>query len=185
MNNDFLFERFVEDWASIYVPMKHERKNNERFFVTDSYYSLIPLIEGTNPDKSPIVVVESGMEGRVDERFDYPEWTVYFLCRAKDMRDGRSAVRAKREAKNILFDFRNMLLAFKKADPGLMNVPMKEDSYLYQLRQEALAGKPVLQHLDLNINYDSVGILLDGWQGVFCSFSHVIPYNFCIDYTEY
>jgi len=183
--DDFLFERFVEDWASIYLPMRHKREVNERFFVTDSYFSLVPMIEGTQPDKSPIVVVESSMEGRSDERFDYPSWTVYMLCRAQDMRDGRAAVHAKRIAKKCLFDLRNMMYALKKGDATLSDVPMEEGSYLYQLREDALAGKPVLSHIDLDIDYDSLGILFDGWQGVTCTFSHVLPYNRCIDTSEY
>lgn len=183
--NDFKFEKFVEEWAMIYKPMQHNRQNNVRFFVTDSYYSLVPLIQGTQSLHSPIVMIESSMDGVVDGKFDHPTYAVYMLSQSKDMRDGYSAIIAKREAKQCLFNLLNLMRAFQDGSDMLAYIPFPEGGYMQELYAKIQAGTPVLTALNLDVSYQTVGEMFDGWQGVYTTIDDTVAYDRCIEPSMY
>jgi len=183
MHDNFLFDRFTEEWASLYALMQHNPINRKRFYMVDNWYSMQPLIEGLDPRCSPSVVLEANLEGRIDDKFDRPTYTVYMIALA-DEREDNSLV-AKRRAKDALLAYRNLMNAFKNADPALEGMPFQKGSYLDSLRTAVFAGRKILQAIDLNIRYESTGRVLDGWYGVFATFEDCTPYNRCIDFNDY
>lgn len=180
---EFIYEKFIEEWASIYPPVMHDRKKNQRFLITDSYFNLIEMIKNARPDKSPILVLEGGMEGELGS-FNEFSFAVYFLVRADKMRDGYAAVEAYREALNHLAVFVNTLRAFKdgRFASGIDCIPMPEGSYMAEVAEAVKKGKRPLEGLDLdNVYYQPVGPKLDGWVGETASFTCKNPYERCID----
>ena len=130
----FQFHEFVENWASLYRPMQHipgPRSKNRRFYLVDSYMSMIDFAKSLPDAKSPCVVMESNQEGIVSDRFDYPEHTVYFMVKATDMQDGLAANAAKLESKLHMMKFLAYLLTKKEEEtPGLENIDLERAEYV-------------------------------------------------------
>lgn len=161
----FQFHEFVENWASLYKPMQHipgTRSRNCRFYLVDSYMSMIDFAKSLPDSKSPCVVMESNQEGIVSDRFDYPEHTIYFMVKATDMQDGRAAHAAKLESKQHMMKFLAYLQA-KKAEetPGLENIDLERAEYV------------------------TTGPLYNGWYSVSLTLSNMSPYSRCIDENDY
>lgn len=161
----FQFHEFVEHWASIYKPMCHvpgPRSRNVRFHLVDSYLSMVDFVKSLPDAKSPCVVMESNQEGVVSDRFDYPEYTLYFMVRATDVADGRAAMHAKLESKQHM---------------------MKFLAYVLSKKEEEEEG---LDNLDLErAEYNTTGPLYDGWYSVVLTLSDVARYSRCIDENDY
>lgn len=169
----YRFDKFVEHWASLYKPMLHEKGRhgrNKRFFLTDTYMGMVDFMTQIRPDRSPCVIMESGQEGTMTDRFDYPRYTLYFMVRAQDMSDGTSAMDAKIEAKQHMQKF---LIYLRRK---------KEEDELHR-RKSGLENIKIEQYLD----YQTVGPMYDGWFGVLISLENLEAYSTCIvadDYIE-
>lgn len=161
----FQFHEFVENWASLYRPMQHipgPRSKNCRFYLVDSYMSMIDFAKSLPDAKSPCVVMESNQEGIVSDRFDYPEHTVYFMVKATDMQDGLAAHAAKLESKRHMMKFLAYLQTKKEEEtPGLENIDMERAEYV------------------------TTGPLYNGWYAVSLTLSNMSPYSRCIDDNDY
>lgn len=161
----FEFDDFVEHWAEIYRPMQHvpgKKSKNKRFFSTDTYMGMSDFMTTVQPDKSPCVIMESNAEGELSDSFDMPEYTLYFMVRAKDMSDGAAAKVAKREAKMHMKKF---------------------ITYLKNKQEEEVRG---VENIDTSrIRYQTVGPMYDGWWGVTITLSDVQGLNRCMDGNDY
>lgn len=166
----YRFDEFVEHWATIYRPMLHQpgrTARNRRFFLTDTYMGLVDFMTQIRPDQSPCVVMESAQEGTINDRFDYPRYSLYFMVRAADMSDGRSAMEAKVEAKEHLLKFLN---------------------YLRSRRDDRLSPyQRLLQNIktDGYLDYQTIGPMYDGWFGVTVTLENLIPYSLCVNGEDY
>jgi len=145
---EFDYIKFTEEWAEIYKPMLHTpgfSGMNKRFFITDSYMTMVDFMAHMDPTTSPCVITESQQEGNVEEGWDYPMYSFYFMVRGDEMNDGKEAVQAKRSAKEIMMDFINFIRTFKYGNDEyerfgviLEQLPLVEDSYLWQLRRSII-----------------------------------------------
>ena len=185
MQKEFQFERFVEEWATIYHTMQHHPLHNNRFFLVDNWYALQSLVQGLEVMRSPAVVVETDLEGRIDDRFDRRRYTVYVIAQSTGQDNGRSALNAKRIAKSGILSLIDLLRAFKNNDPILDALPLQKGGYLDMLHNSILNGSTLLQALDLDVSYNTTGEIFDGWYGVYFSFEDCVPYNRCVDYNDY
>lgn len=185
MQEEFQFERFVEEWATIYHPMQHHPLHNERFFMIDNWYAMQSLVQRLEPMRSPSVVIETDLEGRLDDRFDHRRYTVYIIAQSAEQGNERSALKAKHIAKEGLLALHNMLRAFKENDELLDAMPFQKGGYLDLLRSSIQYGSKMLQAIDLEVSYNTTGEIFDGWYGAYFSFEDCVPYNRCVDYTDY
>ena len=169
----YRFDKFVEHWASIYRPMLHTPERygkNKRFFLTDTYMGMVDFMTQIRPGQSPCVVMESGQEGTMTDRFDYPRYSLYFMVRAGDMSDGAAAMEAKMEAKRHMQKFITYL-RHKKEQAEMLR------------RKTGLENIKIEQYLD----YQTVGPMYDGWFGVLISLENLEAYSTCVvsdDYVE-
>lgn len=189
---NFEFDKFTEEWAQIYAPMKHTPGidgTNKRFFICDSYMAMTEFMTGMEPENSPCVIIESQQEGNVDHGKDYPRYAMYFMVRANEMNDGHEAVKAKKSAKQVMIDFVNFIRPFKYyEDYGKLieEIEFKEGSYLYQLREAVRTGDYCMQNIGIdNFTYESLNQLYDGWYGVQLSLEDMVPYSMCLDQYNY
>lgn len=161
----FLFHEFVEKWASLYKPMQHipgERSKNRRFYLADSYMSMIDFVKTLPNANSPCVILESNQEGVISDRFDYPEYTLYFMVRASNMTDGWAANAAKLESKQHMLKFLAYLQLQKEAEVrGLENIDLER------------------------VEYVTTGPLYNGWYAVSLTLSNMSQYSRCIDENDY
>lgn len=178
-------ERLAEEWAELYGPMQHHPRNNRRFFMIDNWYAMAELVQGLEVQRSPSVVVESDMEGRIDDKFDRQRYTVYVIAQAREQGDARSSLKAKRIAKAGIMKFVNLLRAFQEHDRILSEMPFRKGGYLDQLRNVVQQGGNVMQAIDLDLSYDTTGEIFDGWYGVYVTFEDCVPLNRCIDLSDY
>lgn len=158
------FDQFVERWCMSYKPMLHEpgeTSKNNRFLYVDSYLAMVDVCKNIPTLKSPCLVMESAQEGTMDERFDYPEYTLYFMVKGDVKPDGRKNFMAKWEAKQHWLKFRTYF-SNKKED-------MKE-----------------FEHLSLeNLQYSTIGPLFNGWYAVAVTIPNIEKLNQCIDPNDY
>mgnify|MGYP003412898214 CR=1 FL=1 len=158
------FYHFVERWCMSYKPMLHEpgeTSKNNRFLYVDSYLAMTDVCKNIPTLKSPCLVMESAQEGTMDERFDYPEYTLYFMVKGDVKPDGRKNFMAKWEAKQHWLKFRTYF-SNKKED-------MKE-----------------FEHLSLeNLQYSTIGPLFNGWYAVAVTIPNIEKLNQCIDPNDY
>ena len=158
------FDQFVESWCMSYKPMLHEpgeNSKNNRFLFVDCYLAMVAVCKNIPTLKSPCLVMESAQEGTMDERFDYPEYTLYFMVKGDVKPDGRKNFMAKLEAKQHWLKFRTYF-SNKKED-------MKE-----------------FEHLSLeNLQYSTIGPLFNGWYAVAVTIPNIEKLNQCIDPNDY
>lgn len=156
---------FVEHWAEIYKPMQHIRgKNskNERFFLTDTYMGLSDFMTNVQPQKSPCVVMETSLEGTLNEQFDTPRYSIYFMVSSGMMSDGREAKEAKEEAKMHMMKFFTYLKNKQDRNyPSVRNIRLE------------------------NIDYQTIGPLYNGWYGATISLRDVEAIDRCISNEDY
>lgn len=155
------FYEVVEQWAESYVQMQHtpgEMGTNKRFFLTDTYMGMVDFMTNIQPDSSPCVVMESNQDGRIEEGKDYMNHTIYFMVRAENMSDGRSALKAKLEAHEHAHKFiawaRNMLEEREDIPDSRFNLS--------------------------SIDYNTVGPMYDGWYGVYITIEEVATFSQCV-----
>jgi len=184
MHNSFHFDKFTEEWAELYMPMQHHPVHNQRFFMVDNWYSLETLIRELENKRSPAVVLETSLDGKIDDRYDRPSCTVYMIAQEADD-NSKAALDAKQKAKGALMAYRNMLAAFKEGSEILNAFPFRPGGYLDTLRSAVQNGRHPLQAIDLNVQYGTTGRVLDGWYGVYATFEDCIAYNRCVDYNDY
>jgi hypothetical protein len=185
MQKEFQFERFVEEWATIYHPMQHHPLHNKRFFMIDNWYALQSLIRGLEVLQTPSAVIETDLEGRLDDRFDRRRYTVYIIAQAAEQGNEKDALKAKRIAKEGLLALHRMLRAFKENDELLDAMPFPKGGYLDLLRSSIQNGSKMFQAIDLEVSYNTTGEILDGWYGTWFSFEDCATYNRCVDYNDY
>ena len=160
------FYEMVEQWSECYVPMQHEagiRTGNQRFFLTDTYMGMADFMTSIQPEHSPCVVMESNQDGRIEEGKDFINHTIYFMVRAEDMNDGRSAKEAKQEAKEHMHKF----LAWARWK---------------------LDGCPDMPHSRFNldsVDYNTAGPMYDGWYGVYITIVEVYSFDQCVHPHDY
>ena len=167
----FRFDEFVEDWASIYKPMLHEKgeySRNRRFFLTDTEAGLIDFMTSIQPDQSPCVVMESSQEGTIGRGLDRPQYTLYFMVRAEIMGDGKSAYEAKLEAKQHM----------KKFITYIRNCQEVEE------REQRTVGVRNIEVED-GLPYYSVGPFYNGWYGVYITLEDVQRFSKCVNEDDY
>ncbi|MGN0091275.1 MAG: hypothetical protein ACI36Z_10045 [Alloprevotella sp.] len=161
------FYEIVEQWAERYVKMQHvpeERGGNQRFFLTDTYMGMVDFMTNIHPDRSPCVVMESNQDGNINEGKDRINHTIYFMVRAEEMNDGRSALQAKLEAKEHMKKFLAWARSLVANNPDI-----PENRF----------------DLNENIDYNTVGPFYDGWYGVYISISEVDNFNQCVLPNDY
>lgn len=187
MNEEFLFEKFIEEWAEMYKPMKHNEKKNPRFFIAEDDYKLAQSFVHTRPTKSPIVVVTSNIEGHIEENFDHPIYSVYFFAQCDMMHEGRDTMVSKRQAKECAIALLNMLRTFKDGNVSLLErLPIKEGGYMWELKEKILDGKMIMRGIELSsLDYQSVSTLVDGWCGVYMTLTNIEPVMQCLDEADY
>ena len=154
------FQSIVSDWCRIYKPMLHNpEKGNKRFFLVDSWEAVRGW-GGDVPTKfSPCVVMESAVEGDMDNGKMYRNYPVYFCCRARDMADGDAAAEAKEEA---WYHAQNFLTWLREKH--------NEDS------PNGDFGRIEMEH---GISVSTAGPLQDGWYGVLIQLTRLELLNLC------
>lgn len=185
---DFLFDRFVEGWATLYAPMRHTPGidgSNKRFFICDSYMTMTEFMTNMEPEASPCVIIESQQEGSVRDGKDYPRYALYFMVRASEMNNGHFAIIAKRDAKRVMMDFINFLRAFKYPDDYaslLDGLDLPQGSYLSNLREAVEHGDRCLENIGIeDFAYESINQMYDGWYGVQVTLDDMCVINQCLD----
>lgn len=160
---DFDFHKYVEKWCMVYKPMQHTPNGeNQRFFITESFYAMNDFAKTLDPDLSPVCIMESGENGMLNP-YDKPEYTVYFFARADEQNSGREALAAKREALRHMKKF----IAFLRHQ--------KED-----------VGDERLRNLEIdNLTYQYVGPLYTHWYGVYVTLTDTQKFNACTAEDDY
>lgn len=187
MTFDFL--SFVESWAEIYKPMQRRPKKNERVFVTPNMFKLRSGVQGVDVRTgNPIAVVENDCSGVLGDKFDEPSYTVYFLCRSKEVGDARYGDAAKKEAKEAMKAFVNALRAFVNADrKEVEKMHLPDEGYLHDLYvQDFELGRQICRGINVSrIAYQNINELWDGWQGVGITIDTQERYSRCVIETDY
>lgn len=191
---EFNYARFTEEWAEIYKPMRHipgEDSTNRRFYICNSYLEMTQFVEhGMDPEVSPSVVIESQQDGIIENGWDYPRYSFYFMVRADEMNNGASAIEAKSEAKRHMMEFVNFIRMFKYADEyGYMleKMALREGSYLDSLRTAVTEmGDRCLENLDIeSVVYESINQMFNGWYAVQITLSDQQLLNKCANMALY
>lgn len=144
------FKRFVEHWASIYKPMLHTPEaggRNKRFFFCDGFAGMADWMRQQNWDRSPVVVMESGVDVSIrKDGWEYHDYVLYFCVRAATPSDGFDASASKDEAMSHARQFllyvktheRDFIADTKKPDLDQVNLtpigPMWDAWNLVQMR---------------------------------------------------
>lgn len=109
------FKQFVEHWATVYTPMRHDpsyHSKNKRFFFCDGFAGMADWMRQQNFDKSPVVVMESGVDVIIrNDGWENHDYVIYFCVRAEKQSDGVMASMSKTEAEGHA---RQFLLYVKK-----------------------------------------------------------------------
>lgn len=79
---------FTRQWASVYKPMQHGRKDargrvRKRFMCIENIAQLANFAKELQSAESPFVAVETNIGGTLTERFMSPEYNVYFFVMGK------------------------------------------------------------------------------------------------------
>lgn len=164
----FDFSTMAETWAAQYKPMQHTPEKdgtNKRFFSCEGIASIPAVLQNMAGLKSPIMMVESDIEGKSDGRFFYTEYHIFFACKDAEgmMNSGRTA---KLEAATHMGAF----IAYLRACKDL-------ESDVYQ---------PALGQINLNdLQYYSVNLFLDGWYGIQLDVVNIEPLQSCVNPADY
>lgn len=160
------FDQFVEEWAEKYKPMQHvsgEASKNCRFFYVDNYLSMADFMSSIPKTESPCVVMESNVEGVLNGGKDTAEYTLYFMVKCGTSKpDGRMANAVKLEAKQHM---------------------MKFMAYLNDRIED---GDRDLKYIETeNVQYATIGPLLNGWYAVVLTLVDLKAWNMCVDSNDY
>ncbi|MFW5563363.1 MAG: hypothetical protein ACOCNX_00550 [Prevotella sp.] len=160
------FYQIVEKWCEQYKYMRHHPPDNIRFMFTDSWQGMIEMAKGISNMQSPCVVMESAVEGDGPIRrplFNYP---IYFFVRAGKMADGNDAMIAKFKALQHARNFISYVV--KKHEEELNEGNMDGDFARIDLD-------------NVQVSYQSIGPLENGWFAVMIQLQREEPINFCGD----
>ena len=161
------FYSIVEKWCETYKYMRHNVKNgNIRFMFTDSYKGVVEMAKNINSMRSPCVVMESTIEGDGPLRRPVFNYAVYFFVQAGMMSDGTEAAAAKQKALQHARNFLAWLL--QKHDEEVKSSKLDGDYARIDLD-------------DVNVSYQSVGALENGWFGVLIQLQREEPLNLCVN----
>lgn len=164
------FHSIVRQWCKIYKPMLDNPENgNKRFYLTDSQGGLVEMAKGIMPKFSPMVMMESVVEGGGTITRPERTYPVYFFVRARSMADGEAAAEAREEA---WYHCRQFLA-------WLRDKHEKE-------KEENIDGD--FARIDLDnamIDFVSTDPKEDGWYGVMVQFTREEPLNLCVDEDLY
>ena len=164
------FHSIVEGWCKRYKYMRHNMTNgNRRFYLTDSKEGLVEMAKNITPSLSPMVMMESVVEGGGPITRPERNYPVYFFVRADQMSDGDAAAAAREEA---WYHCRQFLT-------WLINKREKELA-------ENIDGDFARIDLDRSyLDFVSTDPKEDGWYGVMVQFIREEPLNLCIDENLY
>ena len=150
--------------------MRHNPKTgNKRFYLTDSREGLVDMAKNITPKLSPIVMMESVVEGGGTITRPERTYPVYFFVRADKMADGDAAAVAREEAWYHCQQFLTWLIN-------------KRAKQLEEDRDGDFA------RIDLDSSYldfVSTDPKEDGWYGVMVQSTREEPLNLCIDENLY
>ena len=142
---------------------------NKRFYLTDSREGLVEMAKGITPTMSPMVMMESVIEGGGTITRPSRNYPVYFFVRARAMADGEAAAEAREEA---WYHCRQFLA-------WLLNKRKHEQEY-------NIDGDFARIDLDNTmIDFVSTDPKEDGWYGVMVQFEREEPLNLCINEDMY
>lgn len=161
-----LFHSIVRQWCKIYKPMLDNPENgNKRFYLTDSQGGLVEMAKGIMPKFSPMVMMESVVEGGGSITRPERTYPVYFFVRARTMADGEAAAEAREEAWYHCRQFLAWLLKKRKKD-----------------LEENIDGDFARIDLDnTTLDFVSTDPKEDGWYGVMVQFVREEPLNECVN----
>ena len=138
---------------------------NKRFYLTDSQGGLVEMAKGIMPALSPMVMMESVVEGGGTVTRPVRTYPVYFFVRAQKMSDGEAAAEAREEAWYHCQQFLAWLLDRHEREIG-----------------ENIDGD--FARIDLEhalIDFVSTDPKEDGWYGVMVQFEREEPLNLCVN----
>ena len=159
------FHSIVRQWCRIYRPMQDSPKNR-RFYLTDSTSGVVELAKGIANSFSPCVVMESSVEGYVDNGYIYRNYPVYFFVRARDMADGDAAAEAKEKAWVHAQNFLTYLKNLHENDP----TPTREYDRI---------------DLENNIEMQTIGPIENGWFAVLIQLERQESLDLCVNEDMY
>lgn len=164
------FHSIVEQWCRQYKYMRHNpKKGNKRFYLTDSREGLVEMAKGITPSFSPMVMMESVVEGGGSITRPERNYPVYFFERADKMADGEAAAEAREKA---WYHCRQFLA-------WLINKRNKE-------LEENIDGDFARIDLDRSyLDFVSTDPKEDGWYGVMVQFTREEPLNLCVNEDLY
>lgn len=164
------FHSIVRQWCKTYKPMlDNPDKGNKRFYLTDSQGGLVEMAKGIMPKFSPMVMMESVVEGGGTITRPERTYPVYFFVRARAMADGEAAAEAREEAWYHCQQFLAWLLDKHNKELG-----------------ENIDGD--FARIDLDnamIDFVSTDPKEDGWYGVMVQFTREEPLNLCVNEDMY
>lgn len=163
------YPQLVEFWCSIYKKMQHNfAKNSERrrFYFCNSYWDLQNFMQGMNVRMSPCVIMESNLEGEIEQfAYDKQSFTIHFCVRSTDAGDGHANRDAKKEAKEHMRNFLN---------------------WLNRLQHDKRRCPKFLRRMDFSdIEYKTQAPFYDGWVAVYLTIHLPEQYNICVVEDEY
>jgi len=160
------FHSIVRQWCKIYKPMLDNPENgNKRFYLTDSQSGLVEMAKGIMPKFSPMVMMESVVEGGGSITRPERTYPVYFFVRARTMADGEAAAEAREEAWYHCRQFLAWLLDKRKKE---MEVNIDGDFARIDLDNTTL-------------DFVSTDPKEDGWYGVMVQFVREEPLDVCVN----
>jgi len=164
------FHSIVRQWCRTYKPMLDNPENgNKRFYLTDSQGGLVEMAKGIMPKFSPMVMMESVIEGGGTITRPSRNYPVYFFVRARDMADGEAAAEAREEAWYHCRQFLAWLLDKREKE-----------------LEENIDGDFARIDLDNTmIDFVSTDPKEDGWYGVMVQFEREEPLNLCVNEDLY
>ena len=167
-NERLSFHAIVRQWCRTYKYMQ-DSERNRRFYLTSSHEGLVEMAKNIKPALSPIVMMESVVEGGGPIRRPERIYPVYFFVRASKMADGDAAAVAYEEAWMHCRNFLTWLI--KKHEEEL---------------ETNIDGS--FARIDLDnayLDFVSTDPKEDGWLGVMVQFSREEPLDLCIDEDLY
>lgn len=164
------FHSIVRQWCKTYKPMlDNPDKGNKRFYLTDSQGGLVEMAKGIMPKFSPMVMMESVVEGGGTITRPERTYPVYFFVRARKMADGEAAAEAREEAWYHCQQFLAWLL-----DKHNKELAERRDGDFARINLD-----------NAMIDFVSTDPKEDGWYGVMVQFTREEPLNLCVSEEMY
>lgn len=152
----------VREWTRLYKPMMDGvTRDRRRFFMTDSFQGMVEFAKGIPNTASPCVVMESNVEGYVDNGRIFRNYPIYFYVRARAMSDGDAAAEAKEAAWKHAQNFLTWLREASRKNEF-------DESYNGIILSE-------------NIDIETVGPLENGWFAVLLQLERDESMDLCVD----